>query len=210
MGKINEWWTDIKKYNFVEAKKALELYENDFKYKGYAEFQVFKPNAKELKMIKIVKIVIFLIVTLSFLIMAAFIYKVFTESDLKFFIIIFFAFMVVAVILCLIFPDKTKYVESVRVSDNDIIIKLQDTKEFKDKTYRYDFKSCTLDFKRHYHRKTEDSIPDEDGMNMIINGSKFLIKNTSKYIELNVFVIYVNALKNDKNAREEIAEFYKW
>lgn len=210
MGKTNNWWTSVKKYNFDEAIKALESYENDFKYKGYVEFQVYKPNDKELKMTKIVKIVIFLIVTLSFLFISTFIYKAFSESGFKFYIIIFFAFMAVAVILCLIFPDKTKYVETVRVSDNDIIIKLQDTREFKDKTYRYDFKSCTLDFKRHYHRKTEDSIPDEDGMNMIINGSKFLIKNTSKYIELNVFVIYVNALKNGKSAREEVAEFYKW
>lgn len=210
MRKINEWWTNIKKYNFEEAAKILNSYEKDHREKGCVEFEVYMPSEQEEKMIKIVKIVIFALMAISFLLISSFIYKEFSQSGFEYYIIIFFVFIGISITLCLLFPDKTKYVESLKVSENYIIIKLQDTKKYKDKVYKYDFKNCTLDFKRHYHRKSENGTSDEDGMIIIINGNKFLIKNTYKYIELNVFKIYVTALKNGINAREELAKIYKW
>lgn len=210
MSKIKELQTGIKKYNFDEALKILDLYENDYINKGYFDFEVYKFSASEEKMIKITKIVICVIITLSFLFISSFLYRAFSQAGFNYFIMIFFAFMIIAIVLCLIFPDKTKYVKSVRISENDITIKLQDSMKVKEKVYKYDFKSCSLSFKRHYYRRSDDSTEYEDGMNIIINGNKFFIKNIYKCAELNVFSIYAMALKNGNDAREELANIYKW
>lgn len=186
----------------------LELYENDFKNKGYVEFQVFKPNEKQKKTYKII---IFILLIFILLFVSLFIYILFKNFDsegIKYFVIILVIFVLVSIILILIFPDKTKYVEWVKVTNNELIIKLQDKRDIPGKTVNYSIDDDIV-FKTHYHRYSDDSYH-SDGKNLIVNGERFYISDIAKIIELNVFEVFVYSIKNGTNVREEVAKLYKW
>jgi len=143
MGKIQEWWTSIKKYNFDEAVKVLDLYENDFKHKGYAKFEIYKPNYNEKKTIFIVKAIILAIVLLSFCIISYILFKNFDEEWVRLFIVITSCFFLISILLSLLMPDKTKYVEWIKITSNEIIIKLQDKRNVNGEIFKYNINSSS-------------------------------------------------------------------
>ena len=116
MGKIQEWWTSIKNYNFDEA---------------------VNPNYNEKKTIFIVKMIILAIVLLSSCIISYILFKNFDEEWVRLFIVITSCFFLISILLSLLMPDKTKYVEWIKITSNEIIIKLQDKRNVNGEIFKY-------------------------------------------------------------------------